>query len=69
MKKIQKLLLKALVKKIYIISIQEKSKIILVRQGILSRKAFMLLKICLMRFELFNFKHALKIFFLLFLIL
>ena len=68
MKKIQKLLLKALVKKIYIISIQEKSKIILVRQGILSRKAFMLLKICLMRFELFNFKNALKIFFLLFLI-
>ena len=69
MKKIQKLLLKALVKKIYIISIQEKSKIILVRQGILSRKAFTLLKICLMRFELFNFKNALKIFFLLFLIL
>ena len=69
MKKIQKLLLKALVKKIYIISIQEKSKIILVRQDILSRKAFMLLKICLMRFELSNFKNALKIFFLLFLIL
>ena len=69
MKTIQKVLLKALVKKKYIISFQEKSKIILLRQGILSRRASMLLKICLMYFELFTFKNALKIFFLLFLIL